>query len=195
MRWYTQSVSTRPQSQSDSEQTSGGECVLYIDPTLAESDRAANHAIDALASRGIRTHTVADPRLAMAELLILDRNAPSEPPAGALLFIACTGEPGALEPLVRAISAYCPRVVSRSLDPSGPLRFTPFAFAPKPAPERNGTHPSGRKPELRLAGSSNGRPAPEPSPEEPTDTHTLSDDELNMLLSDEWDHRADGTSP
>ncbi|CAE7209219.1 pleD [Symbiodinium necroappetens] len=95
--------------------------------------------------------------------------------------------------LLHAVKAYCPSAVSRRHTDSGHM----VPLEPEPAHKTNGRTPPtpvpGRNPDLRLAGD-----PPEPKPavdvqEEDTadeDHATLTDEELSMLLSDDWHRRA-----
>lgn len=155
--------------------------------------------IEALNGRGIETIALHDPHRAMARILSMGRQMEASHEAdAALLFIACTDEPEVLGPMVEALRTYCPRAVCRYIDPANPGRMTPFPESARGGHASNGLSSDrvqpARTPELRLTGGET--PVPEPAPDDETEADenaTLSDEEMNMLLSDDWDARGGGT--
>jgi len=175
-----------------------GHCVLLCAVDAQGEPAAPGAVIAALEKRNIRAFPVTDALRAMALLVNLERELQSPPKP--LLFIACVRD-DALEELVGAIRAYCPHAVCRRMSAGDSGSIEPFAEPERKPHAGNGTVRTsttpGAKPDLRLSGA-----AGEPASAQGVETHetpqpeptTLSDDELAMLLSEDWDTRADGTT-
>ncbi len=175
-----------------------GHCALPCAAATQGPPPAPRAVTTPLHKRNLRAFPVTDALRAMALLVNLERELQTPPKP--LLFIACVRD-DALDELVSATRAYCPHAVCRRMSAGDSGSIEPFAEPERKPHAGNGTVRTsttpGAKPDLRLIGA-----AGEPASAQGVETHetpqpeptTLSDDELAMLLSEDWDTRADGTT-